>query len=119
MSWTSYLPTVFQLPQLYFAMALCIAIVRAFKSFPSKYSQPWMVQLASIAVGCLIMLGQMGSISIVYALGSGVICGTLATSFYDLIVAQVELKVRAWLGVPQPPNLVSTPPTSTPPKTTP
>jgi hypothetical protein len=110
MTWTAYLPPTLQLPMLYFAMAVCVATVTALKTLPSNYRLPWIIQLVTLIVGCLTMLGLMGAKSLVYSLGSGAICASLSTTFYDLALSAIESRVRAFLGSSPP----SSPPSVTP-----
>lgn len=98
MDWTNFLPPTLQLPVLYFVMAVCVATVCACKTLPEAYRAPWIVQLITMIVGCASTLGLIGLKSVVYALGTGVICSSLSTTFYDLALSAVESKVRLLLG---------------------
>ncbi len=97
MDWTSYLPPTFQIGDVWWILAVCVAVVTVFKTFPPNGQLPWKVELGTLLVASLFSLGLIGvRAGVVYALGTALIC---STSFYSAIRSALESFLSSKLGV--------------------
>lgn len=115
--WSAYLPSVLQINQVYWIIAVCVATVCFLRKLTDK---PWLIQFGSFAVSSAFSVTLLGRVGMVYAFAAALICSSLATTFYDLLYDAIESiivflvnKVRAFFGAP-PVNPLSTPRPSTP-----
>ncbi len=112
MSWQNYLPSVLQVGDIYWIIAVCVATVAALRTLPENLRPPWLIQLGTLCIAFAFSFLLLGRTGLVYAFGSSIIASSLATSFYDIALRAVETKIRALLGVP--PADLQTPRPSTP-----
>ena len=111
-SWWEYLPPVLQANTVYWICAICFSVGYFCRTLPKSAStqlvRQWAILCAGLATGALLM-----PTSIVYGLGTGLICSTLSMIGYDLVLAQIEIKLRAIFGAPPPSEPLQYPPAST------
>jgi len=104
------LPAILQWPMVYWTVAVSFGTVCFAKTFPPKWRTPFVTQCTALLVSTLIMLGFVGYKSIIFALGAGMICSALSTTFYDFALSALEAKVRAFFGIssqPDSPTVIS------------
>ncbi len=104
-SFWDYLPAFFQQPESYFVMIVTFAVYGTLKALPPVDEPPWahfcrqaLPQVGALIMGMALSCSLRIGGSIAYSVGTGIIAGWGASSFYDMAFFGLTTKIRNLIG---------------------